>query len=394
MPVVKLNNQFLLSGLVCPPNKTKIEYVSDDRSGLYIEVRASNPGKGLYRIRYKDPAGKTCHHRLGTINELTLEQAREQTAEFKAGLKLGQYPEKASSASKQQDMTLSTFMIEHYLPFKKDRKRSFSDDVQIWNQRILPSPIASKPLTDIKRTDVEALQTAAITAGKAPATANHIVKLLRHALNLAVEWGYLNKNPLSGIKMIFENNLVENYMDDAQLKRLIAVLEKYDNRIPVLVFSLLLYVGIRLNEALTLTWKDIDIDNRLLKIKAQNSKSKKVRSVPLNDAAIRVLRKLDTQGKYDHLFINVKTGKPYVQIHKAWMKIRKEAGLSHLRIHDLRHQYASLLVNSGRTLYEVQQILGHSDPKVTMRYAHLSTKALQDAANSANEMINKAVNGK
>ena len=76
------------------------------------------------------------------------------------------------------------------------------------------------------------------------------------------------------------------------------------------------------------------------------------------------------------------------------MKIRKEAGLPRLRIDDLRHQYASLLVNSGRTLYEVQLILGHSDPKVTMRYAHLSTKALQDAANSANDMINRAVNGK
>ena len=81
--------------------------------------------------------------------------------------------------------------------------------------------------------------------------------------------------------------------------------------------------------------------------------------------------------------MNQKTGKPYVTISKVWVRLRKKAGLPHLRLHDLRHQFASFLVNDGRTLYEVQQILGHSDPKVTMRYAHLSTKALQEAANSA-----------
>ena len=64
------------------------------------------------------------------------------------------------------------------------------------------------------------------------------------------------------------------------------------------------------------------------------------------------------------------------------------AGLPHLRLHDLRHQFASFLVNDGRTLYEVQAILGHSSSKVTERYAHLSTKTLQDAANSASARLN------
>jgi integrase len=74
-----------------------------------------------------------------------------------------------------------------------------------------------------------------------------------------------------------------------------------------------------------------------------------------------------------------------------WDRLRNKAGLPHLRIHDLRHQYASFLVNSGRTLFEVQQILGHSDPKVTMRYSHLSSKSLQDAANSASVIIKGAM---
>jgi len=87
--------------------------------------------------------------------------------------------------------------------------------------------------------------------------------------------------------------------------------------------------------------------------------------------------------------VNEETKKPYTTIMKVWSRLRTKAGVPHLRIHDLRHQYASFLVNSGRSLYEVQQILGHSDPKVTQRYAHLSTRSLQEAANSASVLIKR-----
>jgi site-specific recombinase XerD len=105
--------------------------------------------------------------------------------------------------------------------------------------------------------------------------------------------------------------------------------------------------------------------------------------VPLNASAVEVLDRLDTEDSRECSFLNARTGRKYTSIHKVWRQPRARAGLSHLRIHDLRHQYASFLVNGGRTLYEVQQILGHSDPSVTQRYAHLSKKSLQDAADSA-----------
>jgi hypothetical protein len=87
------------------------------------------------------------------------------------------------------------------------------------------------------------------------------------------------------------------------------------------------------------------------------------------------------------VFINRQTGKSYGTIMKVWSRLRKAAGVPHLRIHNLRHQFASFLVNSGRTLYEEQQILGHSDPSVTQRYAHLSSESLQDVSNSASVAI-------
>jgi integrase len=85
------------------------------------------------------------------------------------------------------------------------------------------------------------------------------------------------------------------------------------------------------------------------------------------------LDQLDTEGTYAYLFLNPRTGKPYVSVHKIWHKLRQEAGLPHLRNHDLRHQYASFLVNEGYSQYTVQQALGHSDPKVTQRSSHMST---------------------
>ena len=93
------------------------------------------------------------------------------------------------------------------------------------------------------------------------------------------------------------------------------------------------------------------------------------------------------------MFANRATRKPYTTIMKVWTRLRKKAGLPHLRIHDLRHQFASFLVNSGRTLYEVQQILGHSRSVVTERYAHLSTRSLQAAAGSASAAIESAMGG-
>jgi integrase len=148
------------------------------------------------------------------------------------------------------------------------------------------------------------------------------------------------------------------------------------NRTACQIVLLLLSLGCRLNELLSAKWVDVDLERKILKIRATNSKSRQLRSVPLNESAMEVLNVLDTQGKFEYLFINRQTGNPYTTITKVWGRLRKQSGLDHLRLHDLRHQYASFLVNSGRTLYEVQQIPGHSDSKVTQRYAHLSTKTL------------------
>jgi integrase len=152
----------------------------------------------------------------------------------------------------------------------------------------------------------------------------------------------------------------------------------------------LLSTGARSNEARQAKWSQIDTENAVWRIPAANSKSKKTRAVPLNESALWVLEEIGTRDKFEVVFVNPETGEAYTPVTHAWYRIRKLAGIPHLRIHDLRHSFASLLVSGGRSLYEVQQILGHSDPKVTMRYAHLSSKALQEAANTASVIVPRA----
>ncbi len=184
---------------------------------------------------------------------------------------------------------------------------------------------------------------------------------------------------------------MENLLSDEQLERLLSVLKTDENRMVCHIALYLLSTGCRLNEALQAKWSQVDQQHRVWKIPASNSKSKRIRAVPLNDSALDVLDQLTTRDRYEHVFINFQTELPYTTISKVWGRLRTKAGLPHLRIHDLRHQFASFLVNSGQTLFMVQQILGHSSPAVTQRYAHLSTKSLQEAANTASIMINGAM---
>ena len=385
MPIVKLTPAFIAHDLTCPAGKNRIEWCCVDTAGLYVEVRANNPGHGSFYYRYKDATGKTCHQKLGRTDHITLADARKQAKTLKAEIALGADPR--GEAKRQKAVpTLNAFFTDTYLPFAMPRKRSWPRDEQLFRLRIA-GKFGHLRLNQLSRQAIQSFHTALLDEGLSPASADHHIKLIHRMLNLAVEWELLDRNPVSGVPLFNVDNKVEHYLDDAQLARLLAVLREDENRSICQIAMFLLSTGCRLNEALQATWTQIDRKNRVWRIPALNSKSKRMRSVPLNDSALHVLDQLDTDGKFDHLFINRKTRKPYVNIYKVWTRIRQKAGLPKMRLHDLRHGFASLLISGGRTLYEVQQILGHSDPKVTMRYAHLSSKALQEAANSGSVIV-------
>jgi integrase len=376
-------------GLICPEGRRRIEYVDKGGIGLYVEVRATSPGQGTYYLRYKDANGKTCHAKIGRTIEIDLEEARRRAKKLKAEITLGTF--RTDEKAEHSSITFNDFFQQHYLPYAKAHKRTWEKDSERYDLR-LKRAFGHLRLDQIKRHDIQSFHASLPDEGLSPAYADHFIKLLRRCLNLAVEWDMLEKNPAARISLFNEDNKVEHYLDDDELERLLKVLRNGTKRnlMVRMVALFLLSTGARLNEALSAKWNDIDRENRVWRIPATSSKSKKVRSVPLNDSAVEVLDQLGTEDKFEWLFRSV-TGERLKYLHAVWERLRAKAGLPHLRIHDLRHQYASFLVNSGHTLYEVQQILGHSNQLVTQRYAHLSTKSLQKAANSASDMIKGAM---
>jgi len=390
MPVVKLTPDFIENNLTCPEDKRKIEYVDTGGTGFYIAVQQTSQGTGTYYLRYKNSDGKTCHQKIGRSGDISLADARSKAKQLKSEISLGVDPH-AEAKAKKAVPTYADFMLNQYMPYVKSRKRSWKKDESLLRCHIL-DVFGSKRLNQISKVQVQLFHTM-LREEKllSPAQCDHCLKLMRSSLNLAVDWEVIDKNPIARIKLFKEDNKVEHYLSDDELQRLMFVLKTDRNRMVCHIAKFLLVTGCRLNEALSATWNKIDVDNRVWVIPALHSKSKKIRSVPLNDASLSVLGELGTEDDYEHLFINLRTGERYFNIHKTWNRLRHEAGLPHLRLHDLRHQYASFLVNSGRTLYEVQQILGHSDPMVTQRYAHLSSKSLQAAAASASNAISAAM---
>jgi len=387
MPVITLTQSIINHKLEAPAGKQRVELCDASLPGLYVLVSAAG-NTSTFLLRYKDGTGKTCHQKIGRTSEISLAEARKQALTLKSEIAAGKAPGKPAEVAEQAVLTFTDFFDSHYLPFIKPRKRSWQQDDSLFRLR-LKAEFGDLPLSGITRQQVQVFHNDIKAGGLAGATCDHYVKLLRHALNLAVEWGMLTTNPIARLHLFNEDNQVEHYLDDVELERLLTVLRTDPRRSVCLVALFLLSTGARLNEALRATWPQIDQANRLWRIPASNSKSKRPRSVPLNDSALDVLKQVATDGKHAQIFVSDKTGEPLRYVHKVWERLRIKAELPKLRLHDLRHQYASFLVNSGRTLYEVQHILGHADAQVTQRYAHLSMKSLQEAANTASTMIER-----
>jgi integrase len=381
MAVLKLN-QSMLSTLVCEDGKRRMEFCDSEVSGLYLEVRSGN-NKTFY-WRAKDSAGKTFHTKLGRVTDISLADARKKVMALKAEHANGSTSQSLKS-SKNGGMLLDDLWTE-YIAFAKSTKRSWVRDEQLWRLRIQPK-FGHLKLSEITLKQIQVLMMDIRTEGLSGASADHHGQLLRRMGNLAVKWGYLDVNFARGIQLYHEYNGVENIPDDAQIQKLMHVLHTDDNRPICLLVQFLLSTGCRLNEALSAQWKNMSTDNRLWTVPHESSKSKRPRSIPLNDSALEVLKQIKKQEKDVYVFTNAKTQKAYVNVFKPWDRIRTKAGLAHLRLHDLRHMYATICVNNGCTIFEVSQLLGHADTRVSQRYSHLNTSTMLTAANSVSQKL-------
>jgi integrase len=149
---------------------------------------------------------------------------------------------------------------------------------------------------------------------------------------------------------------------------------------------MLILTGARKREVLDAKWEDFDLQRSQWRI--PTTKAGRPRYVPISGGVVNLLACIP-RNDCPYVFANPKTGKPYVSIFNGWNTARKQAGLAEVRIHDLRHSFASFLINGGRSIYEVQRILGHTQIKTTQRYAHLSHDTLLDAADIVGNLLGK-----
>jgi len=352
--------------------------------GFILEVRPSG-GKTFY-IRYRNTHGQQKQLKIGSAAVLSADEARKRAQSLLAQICIGRDPIQERQSLKTVP-TFNQFVTERYLPFVQGYKRSCKTDECLLRNHILPT-FGKQHLNKIVKHDVIALHHGLRAKGYAPATANRVLILIRYVFNLAMRWEIpgVSGNPSTGVPILQENNQKERFLSKEEVQRLYDKILQSENLMLRHIIPMLILTGGRKSEVLKAEWSHFNVERRVWRIPI--SKSGKARHVPLSNGALRLLSQVPRTQNCTYVFANPKTGKPFVSIFYSWDTARKAAGMPELRIHDLRHSFASFLVNAGRSLYEVQKILGHADSKTTQRYAHLSNQSLIEAANAAAGTIN------
>jgi len=205
-----------------------------------------------------------------------------------------------------------------------------------------------------------------------PASVNRELACLKHMFTKAIEWGYIKVNMAKGVRQLKEPPGRLRYLT---LDEIQALLKACSNSIrPIVVTAL--NTGMRRSELFNLKWSDVDFINR--KITVLNSKNNESRIIPINQTLYEELFALSQVARGDYVFTR-KHGRPLKDVKRGFSSALKRAGIKNFRFHDLRHTFASHLVMQGVDLRTVQQIMGHKDIKMTMRYSHLSPDYIQKA---------------
>ena len=391
MPVVKLNQRFLEDGLRCPLDKSRVEFVCDQTPGFFVETRQKSEGVGTFYFRFRDTNHKSRTIKLGRTDVTRLQKARNKAIEMRKQLEQGIDP-LANHTRFKTKPTFSQFFENEYMSFARTHKRTADGDWSMY-RHLLKAEFGELLLDQIKRKHVESMMQKLKQLGRSGSTIDHYAKLVRRVLNYAIEREVIESNPLQRIRLIREDNRKEVLLNDEDLNKLVKVLLTHPNRAVCELMLFLLYTGCRLSEGRLAKWSDVDIENKLFQVVATNSKSKRRRHVPLNASALEVLEGIRGRHDCEFVFPNPATLKPYVCLKKSWKSIKQTAGLPQLRIHDLRHVHASLLINQGHSLYKVQRALGHSSSQVTERYSHLAQSQLQSASESVSDCIRATQSG-
>ena len=374
------------------PRKTRDYVVWDDElRGFGVRVWPS--GKRTYVVKYRTKEHRQRKETIGQHGTLTAEQARNQALQLLGAAMRGEDPARARRDARTAPTVsrlAQRYIEEHARP--KKRPGSAKGD-EMWLRLCILPRFGSLKVNAVSRADIARLHR---RMGDRPFAANRTLALLSKMFSLAENWGWRadNTNPCRHVQKYHERK-IERFLSNEELARLGAVLDEAEqtNAEPPSVIAairLLLLTGCRLNEILTLKWSDVDLECQVLRIRESKTGAK---TVVLSDPCLDVLRSIKRQDDNPYVIVGKKPRSHLVNLRKPWYRIRAKAGLDDVRIHDLRHTYASFGVANGLSLPLVGALLGHSQPQTTARYGHVPPDPLRQAAGLIASGIASAVAG-
>lgn len=337
----------------------------------------------------------------------TVDEARERAKRVLRSAEDGVDPQTAKQ-ERRAALTVDE-LIECYLaegPRSKPEKRSSSWRHDISRLRRHVSPLIGRiAARDVTHKDVERVQ-ADVAAGKTQASikgrkrgvarvrggstiASGVVRTLAAAMNWAVREGMIDKNPCVGVKRVATPRR-ERYLTREEVRRVLGAADELATagEIPR-AFSdavrLLALTGARRSEILELRWPEVDLERGRVILPRHRSKTGE-KSITLNRAAIEILRRQPRSGS-EHVFPGRGIKGPLVGVSKRWDLVRRRAGIADLRMHDLRHTFASFAVADGASLYVVGKALGHTQASTTERYAHLADDPIRAVSEAVARQI-------
>lgn len=285
--------------------------------------------------------------------------------------------------SSRSEMLLNTFFDEHFYPHVLTRKKRPHHDKLNYDKHIREQ-IGYHRLSKIDNEILDRWLRDHIRQEYKRSTINKHIFFINRMLNLARHWRFIDDagKDKATLKRLPLFEYKQRFLSEPELTALLRACQREQHPFLYLFIKLLALTGARKGEARLAHWRDINSSKREWTVPV--SKNGRSRRILLSPSALEVLEQTRTQaqrlylphGSDDYIFINPKTQTRYDSFYASFHKARSHAGLPDVRIHDLRHTFASLLINKGATLYEVQNLLGHQHITMTERYAHLLPSTL------------------
>jgi integrase len=389
------------------PESERYELSDTETPGL--KLRVSPTGVKSFVLMYRNKDLKRCRYTIGKLGQVTLTQARKIAGNKLAHIELGEDPQQQKREARQraQTPTLREFVDGDYAKYQRAQFKAAAKTLN--HLHMVCEEFGKTRLDAITAWNFEKWRAKRTKAGRSKVTANRDLEALKSALNRAVEWKVISQNPLADVKRMHTDASAKvRFLSKAEETKLREALEARetemraarsranewrktrgyelrptlpaygDHLTPMVLVSI--NTGLIQGELFNLHWSNVDLKTKLLTVEGSGAKSGQTRHVPLNAEAHSALKQWKEQQQNARgLVFPGKDGNPFTNVKRAWQALLLAAEVRNFRWHDLRHTFASKLVMAGVDLNTVRELLGHSDIKMTLRYAHLAPEHKADA---------------